>query len=98
MSTRIVTATTPTQPSIMHNAPKTIAIAGLLAAALTTATADAATWSARRHYQALAPDSGRAAHYAPAYYSRYGDGFSEPSQQTPFLSGRGIFEEHVSAP
>ena len=108
MSIRIVTATTPTQRSIMdvtilqlrhaqHKAPKIVGIAGLLAAALTANIADAATSSHHRHYRASMPDSSWAAHYAPAYPSRYDRGVSAPSQVTP-ASGRGIFEEHNSAP
>ncbi len=103
MSIRIVTATTPTQRSIMdvtilqlrhaqHKAPKIVGIAGLLAAALTANIADAAISSHHQHYRASMP-----AHYAPAYPSRYDRGVSAPSQVTP-ASGRGIFEEHNSAP
>ena len=64
-----------------------IVIAGLLAAVLTENIADAATSS--RHRQASMPERSWAADYAPA--SRY----APAAQVTP---GRGIFEEHNSAP
>ncbi len=84
--------TTPTQRSIaQHKAPKIVGIAGLLAAVLTANIADAATSS--HHRQSLASMSERSwAAYAPAYSSRYDRGQVAPA------SGRGIFEEHDSAP
>jgi hypothetical protein len=82
--------TTPTQRSIaQHKAPKIVGIAGLLAAVLTANIADAATSS--HHRQSLAAMSERSwAAYAPR-------GISAASQVAP-ASGRGIFEEHNSAP
>jgi len=70
-----------------HKAPKIVVIAGLLAAVLTANTADAGTSSHRR--QASMPERSWAADYAPA--SRYA-----PASQV--TTGRGIFEEHNSAP
>jgi hypothetical protein len=97
MSISIATATTPTQRSIaQHKAPKIVGIAGLLAVVLAANTADAATSSHYRQYRASAPERSWAADYAPAYASRYDRGNSA-SQVAP-ASGRGIFEEHDSAP
>jgi hypothetical protein len=86
----------PTQRSIaQHKAPKIVGIAGLLAAVLTANIADAATSSYHRQSLASMPERSWTADYAPAYSSRYDRGSS--AQVTP-ASGRGIFEEHDSAP
>jgi hypothetical protein len=88
MSIRIATATIPSKRSIaQHKAP--VVIAGLLAAVLTANIADAGTSS--RHRQASMPERTWAAEYAPANPLRD----ASASQVT---SGRGIFEEHNSAP
>jgi hypothetical protein len=98
MSIRVATATTPTQRSIaQHKAPKIVGIAGLLAAVLTANIADAATSSHHRQSRASMPERSWAADYAPVYPSRYDRGILAASQVTP-ASGRGIFEEHNSAP
>jgi len=83
--------TTPAQRSIaQHKAPKIMGIAGLLAAVLTANAAGAATSSHHRQSLASMPERSWVA-YAPAYPSR------AASQVAP-ASGRGIFEEHDSAP
>jgi hypothetical protein len=88
MSIRIATGTTPSKRSIaQHKAP--VVIAGLLAAVLTANIAEAGTSS--RHRQASMPERNWTADYTSAYLSRY----APASQVTP---GRGIFEEHNSAP
>jgi hypothetical protein len=98
MSNRIATATTPAQRSIApHKASKIVGVAGLLAAVLTANIANAATSSHHRQFRASMPERSWAADYAPAYVSRYDRGMSSASLVTP-ASGRGIFEEHISAP
>jgi len=89
MSIRIAT---PQRSIAQHIAPKIVGIAGLLAAVLTANLADAATSSQHRQSRASMPERSWTADYAPAYTSRYDRGMVTPT------SGRGIFEEHISAP
>ena len=72
-------------------------IAGLLAVVLTANMAGAEKSSHYRQFRASAPERSLGANNAPAYPSRYDRVTSAVSRVTP-ASGRGIFEEFLSAP
>jgi adenylosuccinate lyase len=80
-----------------HKAARIVGVAVLLASVLTASITNAATSSHHRQARASMPERSFAADYAPAHASRYNRGMSAASQVTPG-SGRGIFEEHLSAP